>query len=181
VFSLSSTQASVIGQTYPIAEPDALKEIQRQAGKINWSDKFKNGKKSALASIHLPPATSTKRRTFVPLYRAPFDVIDPKSGKMLYPKGYQYNVLEFVKMPFRVVVFRKENTDWVKKNALKTDVLILADSGLFDVQSELNRAVYVLDKKMQQRLSLKFAPSIVTQEKSHFIINEIEVKNDDTP
>jgi len=91
------------GAVFEFAERNALEEI-REAAERAFPDPQKMKAffaRRVRALMHLPgadllpPAARTRSRLVNPEYELPFDIINPKTGKVLYPRGYRFNPLEY--------------------------------------------------------------------------------------
>ena len=171
-------ETQVIGAAYAVAEPDALEEIRKTAGTIPWETHLSPTLSSAAdRSVLLPEATEEATRVFTPDYITPFDVTD-KDGNILYRKGFRYNVLEHVRLPMRIVVFRNRQShlEWVRTNRKASDILLLSGPGLNAVINELEPPVYLLSNRISERLGLEKIPCIAEQEHHHFLIREFNLE-----
>ena len=171
--NLVKAETVTIGQTYPIAEPDALLQIQSQVNKVDWQDKAKSAAKSALKGIQLPIATDNLAREYIPYYILPFDITDDK-GKLIYAAGYKYNPLDYISLPMRVIVFNPNMIPWVSQHKQPNDILILAYGDTIQVSKDLQTTVYLLDKVTVNRLDIKLVPSIITRDNNKLIIQEYD-------
>lgn len=120
--------SSTIGRTWPIAEPDALAEIEAKAATLpaDMSKAFGPRQNwSALKAAELPAATSNRVRSVVPFYTLEFDITLP-DGKTLYPKGFTFNPLTYVNLPQRLVVVHPGELGWALRTARPTDFILLA-------------------------------------------------------
>lgn len=80
---------STIGRTWPIAEPDALVEIEARVATLpkDLAPKFgPRARWSAMKSATLAPVTTARTRTVIPFYTLDMDVPLP-DGRVLYPQG----------------------------------------------------------------------------------------------
>jgi hypothetical protein len=175
VFSplIHATSRITIGQTYEILEPDALLEISSQANKVNWTKKAETATQSALTGIKLPVSSDYHTRDYIPYYRIPADIRDDK-GQIIYAKGYQYNPLEYTRLPLRVIVFTADMLDWVRLHQLTNDTLILSVGDTIKASKQLSAPVYLLDKRTIERLDIKKLPSIITKQKNKLVIEEYD-------
>jgi hypothetical protein len=173
IINLVKAETVAIGQTYPIAEPDALLQIQSQVNKVDWQDKAKSATKSALKGIQLPIATDNLTREYIPYYTLPFDITDDK-GKLIYAAGYKYNPLDYISLPMRVIVFTPTMTLWVSQHKQPNDILILAYGDTIQASKDLQTTVYLLDKVTVNRLDIKLVPSIITRDNNKLIIQEYD-------
>jgi len=163
----------IVGKTYPIAEPDALAEIEASAGKINMAkmvkktrDKVRNFKPDNPVLLEL----AKQNRTFkVQMsYTLEFDIPDGKGG-VLYPKGYSFNPLDYVTYPGVLVVIDgtvKEQVEWFKQSAYVNDIrvkLLITNGQYYDLAIELQRPVYFLTPEIAQAFNLQAVPCVIVQ------------------
>lgn len=180
---------TVIGQTYPIVEPDALAEIEARIAKTKFDRKIfgKEHEWSALQSAILPDADVYERRVVVPFFALSFDIPD-QDGGVLYPAGYTFNPLEYLKLPSRLIVVAEDQIQWALTTAKTADMVILSGGNALEATREYGRPIFKLEDRVRERLDLRFVPSIVEQEKTYFIVEEIpfpsrasEMKGEETP
>ncbi|WP_334184829.1 conjugal transfer protein TraW [Novosphingobium sp.] len=175
----AAAPSSTIGRTWPIAEPDALSEIEGKAAALpegfgkafgpraNWS---------AMKAAPLPAATASRTRNVVPFYTLEFDVTLP-GGKTLYPKGFTFNPLTYVKLPQRLVVVHPRDLAWALSTARAADFILLAAHGAnqsdpIELGEKAGRPIFILEERVKARLGLKVAPVIVAQSGTHLVLRE---------
>ena len=95
-----------VGQTYAFAEENALRQIEQMFAEVDLKA-FEEQEKQKLSSLlkekythfactGIKSAAETRSYSVVPTYTLEFDIPDPEHpGKVLYPKGFTYNVLEY--------------------------------------------------------------------------------------
>ena len=170
-------ESVTVGQTYPIRERDALEEIESRTKQVDWAKALStaNIAWSAKNGHFVQRAPVDRSREYVPWYTVEFDVRD-QYGQVIYPKGFQFNVLEHITLPYRVVVIDPSDLEWVKPLLKDSDMVILT-SGDFEHASEvLDRPTFMLDEKTRQRLGIEFVPSIIVQSGSVFVVEEFFVE-----
>ncbi len=170
---LTLCSAVSVAKTYPIAEKDILNEIQEKARSVDVSSITKKSRAqwSAFIGYPLPEVTENKRRSYVPFYTTEM-AIKNADGSILYPKGFTFNPLDHIQLPYRIVVFKLSQLPKIKHLFRPTDVLI-ADSGdVIEVSEKENLHVFMLDKRTAKRLNVKAVPSIITQSGKKLIIEE---------
>jgi conjugal transfer pilus assembly protein TraW len=173
------TARSTIGRTWPIAEPDALSEIEAKVATLprDMSKAFgPRDKWSALKSAPLAPATADRTRTVVPFYTLDFDITLP-DGKTLYPKGFTFNPLTFVKLPQRLVVVHPRDLAWALRTAKQSDFILLTALGQengdpITLTEKTGRAIYILEERVKERLGLTVAPVVVAQAGQKLVLTE---------
>lgn len=170
---------STIGRTYPIAEPDALAEIEAKVATLpkDMSKSFgPRSRWSALKSAGLGVAPADRVRSVVPFYTLEFDIKLP-DGRMLYPKGFTFNPLTYVKLPQRLVIVHPRDLGWALRTARASDFILLAagageNGDPIALSEKAGRAIYILEDRVKERLGLTLAPVIVTQAGEKLVLNE---------
>lgn len=176
-------QTVTLGQTFPIAEPDALAQIEERAAGADW--KAKMGKPmeqhSAFQSATLRYASVDAERMFDPTYTLPHDIVDG-AGLVIYPAGTTINVYARITMPGRVIVIGPEAAhfrwlaDVVKPTA--QDVVLLANGNPLAVRAKHELPVYLLDARMIERFGLRAAPAVVAQNGTMLKVKEYAIPLD---
>ena len=174
------------GNTYPIAEKDAIEEMKKKAAQTDWSkhlDKekqakaIKNFRPQGLRS--LPRVTDPETFQVDMTYSLEFDITDQR-GVIIYPKGFTFNPLDYMDYP-RTLVFidgsDKDQVQWLKSSEYVGTAMILVTDGVFwDVRKELNRHVYYATNQIIDRLGVKAVPSIAYQSGRYMEIKEVDVE-----
>jgi conjugal transfer pilus assembly protein TraW len=184
----SGASRSTIGRTWPIAEPDALSEIEARVASLppDMSKAFGPREKwSALKAASLGVAGADRIRSVVPFYTLDFDITLP-GGKILYPKGFTFNPLTYVKLPQRLVVVHPRDLGWALRNARVSDFILLSALGrqngdAIDLSEKTGRPIYILEERVKQRLGLTVAPVIVEQSGTRLVLTEYGPKSHATP
>lgn len=172
---------STVGETFPIAEPDTLEEIQLQAAKVNWEAwrRKASAQASAFVSAQLPVAQADSDRLVDPTYTLPRDIADA-NGHVLYARGTQINVLKRIKDPTRYIVIAdsESNYRWLKEVARPGagDVVLLANGNVYEARARTHLELYLLDQRFVERFGLRRVPSIVQQQGSLLRVREYAVK-----
>jgi len=170
-------ESVTVGQTYPIRERDALEEIESRTKQVNWQEELStaNITWSAKNGHRVLRAPIDRTRQFVPWYSIEFDVRD-QFGQVIYPKGFQFNVLEHITLPYRVVVIDPNDVEWVKPLLRDSDMVILTNGDFEDVSEVLERPTFMLDQKTKERLGIEYVPAIIEQSGNVFIVDEYFVE-----
>lgn len=166
---------STIGRVWPIAEPDALAEIEARVSTLprDLSRQFgPRSKWSALRAAALGVAPADRTRTVIPFYTLEFDIRLP-DGRLIYPKGYSFNPLAYVKLPQRLVVVHPRDLTWALETARPSDFVIVTAGDAIELTERTGRAIYILEERVKQRLGLTVAPVIVTQVGPKLVLAEI--------
>lgn len=179
---------STIGRTWPIAEPDALAEIEAGIARQPASIAPRFGPRSqwsALKAAPLAPAARSQIRYMVPFYTLDFDIRLP-GGKVLYPRGFRFNPLAYVSLPQRIVIVHPGDLSWAVKTAALTDWILIAagqdeapGGGPDDALSlgeRYGRPVFILEERVKQRLGLTAAPVIVRQAGQRLELTEVRLE-----
>lgn len=175
---------SIIGRTWPIAEPDALSEIESRAAHVpDMKAAFGPRERwSAMKPATLGIARDDRRRTVVPFYTLDQDIRLP-GGKLLYAKGYSFNPLAYVALPQRLIVVHPSDLTWALRTARPADFILLAAGGLSraaDTDADAitlgerhGRALFLLEERVKTRLGLTVAPVIVAQAGQKLVLTEV--------
>lgn len=181
-------QSSTVGRTWPIAEPDALTEIEGRVAKQPKSMAHEFGpreKWSAMRSATLGVAKANRKRSVVPFHTLDFDIRLP-DGKLLYPKGYTFNPLAYVSMPQRLIVVHPGDVDWALREARPTDWILLAGGEKASMDpiamgEKVGRPLFILEGRVKDRLGLTVAPVIVTQVSQKLELAEFVIAGSENP
>lgn len=161
---------STIGRTWPIAEPDALAEIEARTAKLPTDLRAKYRPRSswsAMKAASLATVTTSRTRSVVPFYTLDTEIRLP-TGELLYPKGYSFNPLSFVTLPQRLVVVHPRDLGWALRTARLTDFILLTagsakDDDAITLSERTGRPIFILEERVKERLNLTVAPVIVAQ------------------
>lgn len=183
VFSAQRIVLKPEGETYSIAEEDALEEVKREASKVNKSALTKkilaDAERHFNSNFNYPHACKNATFSFYPLYTLDVDVKDEK-GNVIYPKGYTFNPLDYVPFPYVFVFFdgtSKEEVEWVAKNFKgKPNTFVVTTRGNVKVLAEkLEMPVYPMTKLMEERFRIKRTPSVVRAVKNYVVVQEVGI------
>ncbi|MDW7712517.1 MAG: hypothetical protein SCH98_18800 [Deferrisomatales bacterium] len=187
VVPASAKDLGQVGRVYPIAEPDALQEIEERAAAIRWEEVLPETKRRALVVDYrprdlapLPRAVEERTRLVDMTYTLEVDLPDGKGG-VLYPKGFAFNPLEYVFYPNVLVVLDGEDPEqvaWFRESSLARDPrvrVLLCGGSWSEVGAALGRPVFYLTSPLRQRLRLEAVPSVVWQAGTAMEVNEIDV------
>ncbi len=177
-----------VGAVYPIAEPDAVSEIEERARQVDWErligGKIVEKKVSAYrpAGLKSLPRTEKGRKYDIDLtYTLTGDIPDGEGG-VLYPRGYRFNPLDYLTFPNTIVVLDgadPEQVGWFKSSQyfdnFKT-ILLITGGSYSDLSRELRRPVYYADGAIIDRFRLKATPAVVKQQGKKMEAQEIAVK-----
>ncbi|EJL6307337.1 TPA: hypothetical protein AB5C39_001806 [Vibrio mimicus] len=180
LLATSAWATEQIGQTYSIAEGDMLKDVEKAVEQTDWQKVLTKDQDSwgAFSGVSLPAAKEDNVRRFIPWYTTEFEIRDPRNGSVLYPKGFTFNPLQYVTMPWRVVVVSPDQDDWLLANVRPTDEVIYTNGNVLKKTSDLalNRRVYVLNPPVVERFKLRSVPSIVEQHDKSMQVTEVDIE-----
>ncbi|RMB05047.1 conjugal transfer protein TraW [Eilatimonas milleporae] len=165
----------IIGQVYPISEPDALAEIEQRVADHTFDPGVFGPEESwsALRSPVLPVAEAHDRRSVVPLFTLSFDIPDG-NGNILYPKGYTFNPLDYLpRLQQRLIIVNEMQLGWALAEAGAYDMILLSGGNALAASRDHKTHIYKLEDRVRTRLEVRAVPSIVWQEDAHFIVEEI--------
>lgn len=178
------------GNIYPVVEPDALAEIRTAAARVDWEKVIDRQQKLAMIKkfrprdLHPLPAAKTDRSFLVDMtYTLDADIPDGKGG-VLYPKGFTFNPLDYVKLTSLLVVIDAGDSQqirWFKSSPYADDYrtrLILSGGDYYDLAQELDRPVFYLVDTVARRLQLAAVPSVIRQQDNMLQISEVRVPHE---
>jgi len=179
--------------TYPIAEPDLLEEIERNkaiAERKLRAELKKYNEEYFQTSIHkdwrvrLPLAKKSRTERIDWVYELETDIprVD-ESGRIvgiLYPKGYRFRPLQyFLVEPPTLIVFDGYDKRQIKivKALLKREryrMLIASDGRIFDLMEQFQERVFLLHPKLKSLAQIKEGVSVIKWDrKSGHIVKEV--------
>ena len=186
LFAVAAAEAKtigVLGKVYPIAERDALEEIEERARQVDWPSILAGERPESFRPPNLVrlPRVNRGRSFLVDMtYTLDFDIPDGKGG-ILYPKGYRFNPLDYIPFNQALVVIDGEDpaqVEWLQNSPLahRPDTLILLTGGNFaSVGKGLGRAVFYAMRPVIERFQLKAVPSVIRSQGRVMEVEEIEV------
>jgi conjugal transfer pilus assembly protein TraW len=176
------------GAVYPIIEPDALEEIRARAAQVDWKKVFNREKMTRKVREYRPdnlvklPAASHSRTFLTDMsHTLDMDIPDGKGG-VLYPKGYTFNPLDYIKLTRILVIINgndKKQVEWFRTSPWNKDLnamLLLTEGGYFKLGDRLKRPVFYADRLMVTKLGLKAVPSVAVQKGRMMEVREYEVR-----
>jgi conjugal transfer pilus assembly protein TraW len=174
-----------VGNVYSVVEPDALAEIQEAAARVDWEKAIDHQKKLEMiknfrpGDLHPLPAAKSDRSFRVDMtYTLDSDIPDGKGG-VLYPRGFSFNPLDYVKLTSILVIIDADDrrqVDWFKTSPFAEDYrtrLILSGGDYYDLFEELDRPVFYLMDTVARRLHLTAVPSVIRQQDNMLQVREV--------
>lgn len=173
VGTVASAEVSVIGRTYPIAERDAIEEIEEKAATVDWGGALEkdSSKWGAMKGHSVPDGQEDRERFYIPFYEVEQAVTD-QNGAVVYPVGFVVNPLEYVTLPGRILVIRQGQEGWAKARMKWTDMVLVSEGAIDEISVALNKNVFRLGAQEKKRLDVQVVPMILEQEKTRFRIHE---------
>jgi conjugal transfer pilus assembly protein TraW len=187
LFSATLVKTYEIGITFEFAEKNMLEEIKNHIknNESHIEDKLKEYKKIAEEKVKnykpdnlkkLTPAT--KANTFYPdmTYTNPNNIYD-NEGRVIYPKGFKFNPLDFQILPYQMIVINgtsNKEVEWLINNNYTNNIkykILLSDGDYKEIEKKLKQDVFYAIPKITDKFNLEHTPSVITQ-----IGNKIEVK-----
>jgi conjugal transfer pilus assembly protein TraW len=172
-------ETSTIGRTWPIAEPDALAEIEAKANALPPDMSAKFGPRSnwsAMRAAALGNARESRVRDVVPFHTLEFDITLP-DGRVLYPKGFTFNPLAFVSLPQRLIVVHPRDLGWATHYARPADFVLVTAGDAISLSEETGQTIFILEERVKTRLGLTVAPVVVQQVGQKLQLTEFGPKN----
>jgi len=158
-----------VGRTYPIAEKDAVSELEERALHMDWKLMYSR----ILPGNYRPEDLKDIPRALKPgsflvdmTYTLDSDIPDGKGG-VLYPAGFTFNPLDYVPFDKTLVVIDgtdKEQVSWFASSRYrkKPDVMLLITGGpAFSLQKQLKQPVFYSTRAIVQRFRITAVPSVI--------------------
>ena len=177
----ATTKLEPVGAVYPVLEPDIRVEM-----KANAAEQWELHKKGYLEKAQkyqpdnlqkLPRAQRDHSFTVDMTYTLDRELVNG-DGKILYPKGYQFNPLDYMNFTIGLVVIDgadPDQVDWFKQSPYASNhkmKLLLSGGYAQSLIQELDRAVFYLDKEVAGRFKLAAVPCVVVQQNKHIQVTE---------
>ena len=184
--ALAATAAAgerrIVGQTFPIAEPDLLQEIQQRAASKDWKSALQRKDPASFTvfqTVRLPDAQVDASFLFDPTYPLPQDVTD-HTGKVLYPAGTTINVYARRQFTGRTIVIAADAAQlrWLDEIAKPTasDKVLISGLNMVEARQRVGaRKIFALDQRIVERFGLRAVPSIVQQEGTQLRVHEYAI------
>lgn len=159
------------GTTYEIIEPDTLKEIEQKASQFNWQG-IKDNPNIEQKWVSLPIAKQNQTYRHTIITTLPFEVKDNK-GNIIYPKGYQFNPLDYTTLPSRLVVIANAcHLQAIKPSVSNSDIILIANNEPISFIKDHSRRAFILTPQAAKQLSVKQIPATINQVGNQLQINE---------
>jgi len=172
-----------MGETFKILEPNPIIQIQEKltTDKQKIQTKVQEYQKKSIKKltnlennfkIDLPEAGKDNVWIIDTRFKLKIDIPDGKGG-ILYPKGYQFDPKDYLRLSKNIVVLDGTNEKQIKWAAEKTlfnnrNFKILITKGpIVKIMQKIKAPIYFYTKEVHQRLKLKHTPTIVKQEPSN--------------
>jgi len=187
LFSATLVKTYETGISFKFAEKNMIEEIRNyiKNNKAKIEAKIKEYEKSAKGKVksykpdnlkELTPAI--KNKTFYPdmTYTNPNNIYD-NEGKVIYPKGFKFNPLDFQVLPYQMIVINgtsNKEIQWLINNNYTNNIkymILLSNGDYQEIKKKLKQDVFYTVSKIINKFNLEHTPSIITQ-----IGNKIEVK-----
>ena len=176
------------GRTYVISEKNAIEEIKDRAAAVDWTQVFSPEKMGNIIKkykpdvLPLPPALESNKRLVDISYRLDMDIPDGKGG-ILYPAGYTFNPLEYMRYTKTIIVINGNDpmqVDWFCSSdhaeSFNT-MILLSDGSYYELAKKFKRPVYYATPQIIKRLRLRAVPSVIRQSGKYLEIEEIAMQN----
>lgn len=173
-----------VGDVYPVAEADVREEMKQRV-QDGWEQKKDEYQKmiDAYQPVDLQPLFRAKQdRTFLVdmSYTLDHDVHD-REGRVIYPRGYTFNPLDYMRLSIALVVIDGSDpaqVKWFRESPYSEDhrVKLLISAGYArELVTALNRAVFYLGKDVAERLQLAAVPCVAVQRGEQMQVTEFSI------
>ncbi len=176
-----SVEASVpiLGETYPIVEKDAISEIEDRSKQLDWETiehSVDPRKSQAFHSVSLPSAKKDRSYEIDMSYTLQMDIPDGKGG-VIYPKGYRFNPLAYMTLPYRIAVIDGSDADiaWARAHGDDNVMWLTAGGDPYELSKKLGVPVYLYTDDVAKRLQVRAVPAMVAQKGQRMFVKETPV------
>ncbi len=139
---------------------------------------------SNYSCFNLPVQEKSRKYEVTPVYTLEFDITDPINNRIIYPKGFQYNPLDYVTFTGSIVLIDTNNPLQIKvmeflKKKLPHPVRIFVTEGdprKISYLEDFSTIVYANCYSLKRLLSYgvcKSSPCVVTSKGNKFSVHEI--------
>ncbi len=179
----SAKEIGITGRTFPIAERDALEEIEERVRAVDWQKYFQriNPEEYRPNNLVVLPRTKIQRKRLVDItYTLETDIVNDK-GELLYPRGYKINPADYVPFSKTLVIINGEDQDqvkWFEQSELRKRIdvsLFLSAGDSMDLARRLRRPTYYATSPLIGRFQIQMVPSIIKAKEKMIEIEEIYV------
>lgn len=175
----------VVGELYPIEEPDILDIIEQRARDYDWSSALARAqsrmKNNLAPAFDLPTVTQNREEFFAPIFTVPHDIVipaqDDQPEHILAYSGQRFNVLDYTNLQVPMIVFdatdsRQVETvqQLVREHYSTADLFVInADESKdgtpiqISLAKKFGRPVYPWIGRMTDRFGVRAVPAIVEQ------------------
>jgi len=172
-------QLAAVGPVYAIAEPDLVEELREKALTVDLAAIHQEAGRYQPASLHQLPRARVSRRFAVDMTFTLEQELRNEEGRVLYPKGYTFNPLEYVGLSGGLVVIDggdAEQVAWFKASPYSGNQrakLLLSGGYASDLATALERPVFYLTEVIAKRLRLQAVPSVIVEERHQLYVQEV--------
>ena len=182
VYPACGKNLGTIGMTYPIVEPDLVEEIKASIDYEKMAKAMAENRQNYKAKdIHALPAAGRDRTFFVDMtYTLDHDILG-ENGEIMYQRGLTWNPLDYVSLPYGLVVINSEDrkqVEWFVKspyNKNRQQKLLITAGLAAPLIKQLNRPVFYLTKTIADRLQLAAVPCVISQNGKKMMVQEIKI------
>ena len=174
----------VVGETYPVVEPDVVAELKEEAAKKNRfgdNEFLERMKTYQPEDIHHLPRVIMDRTFLVDMtYTIDRDLLDG-DGEVIYPRGFTFNPLDYVSFSGGMLIIDSSDLSqlkWFKETPYADNYrvrLLLSDGYAYKLIEQLKRPVFYLTDEIAGRLQLSAVPSLVIQKDDKLQVRELLV------
>lgn len=190
VATVHGKDLGTVGATYPIAEKDALVEIEERAKEVDWEKAPDRKKMKERIRDYRPdgmePLPAAREDRVFPVdmtWTLDFDIPDGRGG-ILYPKGFSFNPLAYVFLPSVLVVINggdARQVEWFKTSPYAKDhrVMLLLTGGSYGaVMKKLKRPAFYANGKIVRKFQLNAVPSVIVQKGTVMEVREYALEGE---
>jgi conjugal transfer pilus assembly protein TraW len=181
-------------ETYEIAEPDFVREMQERLAHIDWSERREAAVRRFWSKqhefVHLPDAHQAREYVVDPSVELTQDLEDAE-GNRLVQAGQRFNPLDWAVLSKTLIVFRGTDPRQVRLAARASrraqvqghGVILLTTEidtsrgwdHLTELEGALSGTVYLLPQTLAERFHLGSVPATIVSRGKRLLVTELPV------
>ncbi|SHO52064.1 conjugal transfer pilus assembly protein TraW [Desulfopila aestuarii DSM 18488] len=180
------TDLGTVGDVYPVAEADVREELKLRVQdgweQDGWEQKKDEYQKTVdtyqPVDLYQLPRAKQDRTFLVDMsYTLDRDLRD-REGRVLYPRGYTFNPLDYMRLSIGLVVIDGSDpaqVKWFRESPYSEDhrvKLLISGGYAHELITALKRAVFYLGKDVAERLQLAAVPCVAIQRGGQMQVTE---------
>lgn len=189
----------MLGETYPVEEPDVLAIIEDRAKKFDWQSATKRAKERMARNLSpkfdLPTVLEDAETFFRPVFKVPHDIEVPATDKnprtLLAAAGTEIRILDHTRLQVPIIVIDANDARqvamlqrWQQGPLAKADVFVVGgyqdgqtEPNFSELSKQMKKVVYPWQNRMSERFGVQAVPAVVEQVGDQLRIRYVKPSN----